>query len=625
MQEGETGLLLGNEAVVRGALEAGVGVASTYPGTPSSEIGDTFWRLRNDYPFYFEYSANEKVALEVAAAAAASNVRAMVSMKHVGLNVAADSFVSTGYVGSRAGLVIVVADDPSLHSSQNEQDSRIYARLANLPLLEPGTPQEALDFTRQAFDISESLGVPVMLRLTTRVSHTRAPVEVGAVANPTIPGRFEHDAPRFVPVPAYARQMRKRVLERYDEARELAETHAFNRVIDGTAQLGIIASGAGGAYAREVRSRLGEDIPVLLLGFSHPIPEKTVTRFATRLDGLLVVEETEPVMESEIKAALFDAGLLKQVYGRRSGHIPRAYELTPEIVEEAAAQVLRLLRGEENASMEKSGAGAGTPPAETRLPSRNPVLCPGCPHRHSYYAAKRAVSALKREDLDPIFPSDIGCYSLGVAPPFELADFMLSMGSSVGSAGGFAAATDQPVIAFIGDSTFFHAGLPALASAVHNGHDFTLIVLDNRTTAMTGHQPHPGIGFSDTGREDGTELHELSISDVARGMGAGWVKVIDPNDLRSAQRSIREAIQYPGVAVVVSRAPCILLSRHQERGTSYIINTELCTECGLCTEHFGCPAIARDDGVLAIDQELCNGCGVCQQVCAHNAIEEVSA
>jgi indolepyruvate ferredoxin oxidoreductase alpha subunit len=360
-----------------------------------------------------------------------------------------------------------------------------------------------------------------------------------------------------------------------------------------------------------------------LLGFSHPLPEELVAEFASNLEAILVVEETEPVLEADVKATLFDAGELMPVYGRRSGHMPREYELTPGTVEKAVRELLAETAPELELPPRSESVPASAPAVE--LPSRSPVLCPGCPHRHTYFAAKRAVTALKRKGLEPIFPSDIGCYSLGLAPPFHMADIMLSMGASVGTAGGFDAATEQPVVAFIGDSTFFHAGLPALASAVHNGHNFTLVILDNRTTAMTGHQPHPGIELRAPGDENRVELHELSIPAAVRGLGVPWIAEVDPNQLQETQKKVREAVGFDGVSVVVSQAPCVLLSRHEVPDTTYSINLEVCADCGVCIERFGCPAIVRDEGVLKIDARLCNSCGVCMQVCPHDAIEEVPA
>ncbi len=544
---------MGNEALAWGALEAGLGFATTYPGTPASEIGDTLARLANEVGIYFEYSVNEKVALELAAAAAASGVRALVAMKHVGLNVAADAFISTLYTGTRAGLLVVTADDPSMHSSQNEQDNRYYAYLAGAPLLEPSDPKEAYAMAKAAFPLSEELDLPVLLRTTTRVAHTRAGVEVGELPKPRerkVQGHFAKDPFRFVIVPSVARRAHKLLLERQKRAEALSESSPFNSVLGEGEELGIVTSGVSYAYVCDAIDELGiwERVRVLKLGMSHPLPRGLISQFLREVPRVLVVEELEPLLEMALRAQAQELGLKVQIYGKGVGGLSRLYEYDPDRVRSALARVLSL--EEKEAEQERD-----EPSPWERLPDRPPVLCPGCPHRASYYALKLALG---KEAENTIFTTDIGCYTLGLLPPLSMADHLLCMGSSVGTAGGFAKATDQRVIAFIGDSTLFHAGLPAIVNAVHHGHKFLVVVLDNRTTAMTGHQPHPGLDFSALGPAEPVPIERL-----LSGCGVRKIHVIDPEDLHGALLAFQEALKESEreLTVVISRHPCVLLGQ----------------------------------------------------------------
>ncbi|MGQ9601591.1 MAG: indolepyruvate ferredoxin oxidoreductase subunit alpha [Candidatus Bipolaricaulia bacterium] len=551
-------LLLGNEALAWGALEAGLGFATTYPGTPASEIGDTLARLAKEAGIYFEYSVNEKVALELAAAAAASGVRALVAMKHVGLNVAADAFISTLYTGTRAGLLVVTADDPSMHSSQNEQDNRYYAYLAGAPLLEPSDPKEAYAMAKAAFSLSEGLELPVLLRTTTRVAHTRAGVEVGELPKPRerkVRGHFEKDPFRFVIVPSVARRAHKLLLERQERAEALSEGSPFNFVLGEGKELGIVTSGVSYTYVCDAIAELGvqDRVRVLKLGMSHPLPRGLISQFLRAVQKVLVVEELEPLLEMASRALAQELGLKVQIYGKGVGGLSRLYEYDPDRVRSALAQALGL----ETEAAEREQIQDEHSPWE-RLPDRPPVLCPGCPHRASYYALKLALG---KEAENTIFTTDIGCYTLGLLPPLVMADHLLCMGSSVGTAGGFAKATDQRVIAFIGDSTLFHAGLPAIVNAVHHGHKFLIVVLDNRTTAMTGHQPHPGLDFSALGPAE-----PVSIERLLSGCGVRKIHVIDPQDLHGALSAFQEALKESEseLTVVISRHPCVLLGSQEE-------------------------------------------------------------
>ncbi len=599
-------LLLGNEAIARGALEAGVSIATTYPGTPASEIGDALARVAKDAGIYFEYSANEKVAAEVAIGAAASGLRALVSMKHVGVNVASDALITFAYTGTRGGFVLVTADDPSCHSSQNEQDNRYYALLAGLPLLEPSSPQECYEMTKEAFELSERLELPVIVRTTTRVSHVRGPVVVGELVKGPEKKGFVKDPSRFVTVPAVARQRHLVLLEKLKQAEGLAETSRFNKVhrAGKGGKNGIIAASAAFGCAMDSVSSLGIDADVLKLGLSHPIPSKLVLDFLESHDTVLVVEELEPILENEVRALAQHSSIGTRIVGKADDALPRAHEFSQDIVDSGIMKAFGL---QENAM--------ATPRASPDLPERPPVLCAGCPHGATYYAVNKAVGR------KAILASDIGCYTLGVAPPYKAADLLVCMGSSVGTAGGLAMANAVPVIAFIGDSTFFHAGIPGLINAVHHKHKFLLMILDNRTTAMTGHQPHPG---SSVGPSCG-EVVAVSMEDVVKGCGVKWLRIVDPYDIKTMTATVREAVAQEGVSVIIARRECALLAKRDKTGAISKrphIDQSICTGCRICVDKFQCPAISSVDNVQMIDQALCAGCGVCTQICPAKAIKE---
>ncbi len=601
-------LLLGNEAIARGALEAGIAVATTYPGTPASEIGDALARVAKDAGIYFEYSTNEMVAAEIAMGAAASGVRAMVSMKHVGLNVAADALMTFAYTGTRGGFVLVTADDPSCHSSQNEQDNRYYALLGGIPLLEPSSPQECYEMTKEAFEISERLELPVIVRTTTRISHVRGPVTVGKIAPGVKKKEFVKDPTRFVTVPAVARIRHKVLLERLREAEALAGKSPLNRIekVNGGGDIGIITSSAAFNYAMDAAAGMSISADVLKLGFSHPLPADKVAEFVSDHERIVVVEELEPILENSVRAIAQRASLKTVIVGKADGAFSRLHEFDQAIVARGLRAAL---------SMSPETAEETTPQTQ-ELPTRPPVLCAGCPHSATYFAVNKATNR------KALFASDIGCYTLGLAPPYNAADFLVCMGSSVGSAGGLAKVNDQPVIAFIGDSTFFHAGIPGLINAVHNGHRFLLMILDNRTTAMTGHQPHPGSERGPTC----CDITAVSIEEVVRGCGVKWLKVVDPYELKTTVDAVKEALGQTGVSVIIARRECALIAKRDSNGAimkKHFIDQEACKKCRTCVDRFQCPAISSIDEVQTIDDALCAGCGVCAQVCPYKAIKEV--
>ncbi len=605
---GERRLLLGNEAIVRGALEAGVALVTTYPGTPASEIGDRSYEISRQSDLAFEYSVNEKVALEVAAGAAACGWRVLTAMKHVGLNVAADTLMTLAYVGVKGGMVIVSADDPSLFSSQNEQDNRYYAKLAALPMLEPDSPREAKEMARAAFDLSEELGVPVLLRTTTRVNHTRGAVALGQLVPRPGLGRFEKNPFHKVMVPAVARVAHARLLETLSRARDLSETSPFNRV-RGRGPWGLIASGVSRTYVVDAIQELGlaDQVKLLELGFTHPLPEKLIGDFLQDLEKVLIVEELEPFLEEAVKAIAQDRGLTVPIRGKGPGFFSRLYEYHPGLVRQMIARAFG----------EPSRPPVLTVPEQVlgqALPDRPPNLCPGCPHRAMYYSVKIALRDLGAEG---VFPTDIGCYTLGLLPPLSMADFLICMGSSINTAAGISRATGQKVVAFIGDSTFFHSGLPGLANAVHNGHDFLLVILDNGTTAMTGSQPHPGVTLTPPGYSG----KPIDIAGLVRALGVENLWTVNPFHYKEALAATKEALEASGVRVLISQAPCYLYESRitgKKRQARFQVTGE-CGECRDCLDYFGCPAMYLKPGAkgsqMLIDADVCTGCAFCVQWC----------
>ena len=609
---GKNILLLGNEAITRGAIEAGVSVATTYPGTPSSEIADTFSKIakykikkNKDPGFYFEYSTNEKVALEIAAAAAITGLRSLTCMKHVGLNVASDTFMTYLYIGCRGGHVIVSADDPSCHSSQNEQDNRYFAIFGGAPMFEPTTPQEAKEMTRMAFEISEELNSPVLLRTTTRLNHVRGPIKFNKIEKSKEKGKFEKN-PMLVPMPEIARARHPKLIEMLEKAEKISETYPYNEIINigKQSEWGIITSGVSYNYVREISEELNLNVKILKLGMTHPIPKKICKKFI-RSCKIIIVEELEPILENQIKQIIYDIGENVKIFGKTTGHFSRLYEYNLDIVEDVFLKIFKI-----NKEIKKPNK------SKLELPKRPPALCPGCPHRATYYAAKKA------QPKGVIYPTDIGCYTLGKAKPLEMADLLLCMGSNAGTACGLAVATDEKIISFMGDSTFFHSGIPPLIDAVHHNHNVVITILDNRTTAMTGHQPHPGNDFDGMGRP----AKKILVEKVVKGCGVENIEIINPNNIEKSSEAYKRALNYSGTSVVISKSPCIILENRYKRKRNesirvYQIDQEKCKKCKTCIGKFGCPAIYfEEDESIHIDMNQCNGCGNCATVCPFNAI-----
>ena len=572
-------LFIGNAAVARGLYEAGCGLISSYPGTPSTEITEEAAK----YPeIYAEWAPNEKVALETAFGASLGGVRSCCAMKHVGLNVAADPLFTLSYTGVSAGLVVCVADDPGMHSSQNEQDSRHYAIAAKLPMLEPASSQECLDFAKAAFQLSEEYDTPVLLRLCTRISHSQSIVETGERAE--IPRRpYVKDGAKYIMMPGNAIRRHPVVEERTKKLVAYAETCPFNRVEMGGTDLGIITSGTCYQYVKEV---FGDSVSVLKLGMLNPMPEKLIRDFAAKVKRLVVVEELDGVIETHVRTL----GL--SVEGKEL--------FTPlgEYSQKTIAQVFGL-QPKEHLTI------------ETPIPARPPMMCAGCPHRGMYYVlAKNKCTAI----------GDIGCYTLGAQAPLQAIDTTLCMGASVSGIHGFnkaqGADSEKKTVAVIGDSTFIHSGVTGLINIAYNGSNSTVIILDNSITGMTGHQQNPTTGYNIKGDPAG----KIDLESLCRAVGINRVQVVDPYDLSQCDRVLKEELATEEPSVIISRRPCVLL-KYVKAKTPLHVNQDACRGCKKCMK-FGCPAIAMHGKKAQIDPTLCVGCGVCQQLCAFGAFEE---
>jgi indolepyruvate ferredoxin oxidoreductase alpha subunit len=576
----------GNEGIARGAYEAGVTVATGYPGTPSTEILEAVVQYKDEV--FCQWSPNEKVALEVSAGASLAGARTICTMKHVGLNVAADPLMNLSYIGTEGGLVVCVADDPGQHSSQNEQDTRHYARLAKIPVFEPADSQEAKDFVALAMDISERFRTPVILRSTTRVSHSRSLVSFTDRRVPAEITPFVKDPPRHVPIPVWGRVMRKNVEDRIGQLAEAACESPANRTEWRDRSLGIITHSIPYQYVRDT----WPNASVLKLGWAWPFPDELIREFAEGVEQLLVVEELDDILEQHVKAM----GLAC----RGKDVVPRCGELTPTVLAGSRAKL--------DGSADPADA---LPAVATDLPARPPVLCAGCPHRGVFFG-------LNRHDV--VVTGDIGCYSLGVFEPLDRMDVILCMGGGVSMTQGFEKAGEpKKVVGIVGDSTFFHSGVTGLMDIAYNKGTSTIIVVDNRTTAMTGHQDHPGTGRTLMGEP----ARELSVTELARACGFARVREISPYDVGATARALDEEIAADEPSLIVSLAACPLHQR-QAVGPQRSIDHELCRDCGKCLK-LGCPAIEGGDGKPVISTYICGGCGLCQQVCPFHAIEPIAA
>jgi len=606
-QTGAKIMLLGNESIARGAIEAGVAFATTYPGTPSSEISLNLFQISQESDLYFEYSTNEKVSLEVAAAAANSGLRTLCMMKHVGLNVAADPLMTLAYVGVKGGLVIISADDPFMFSSQNEQDNRYYAKLSGLPMLEPSCVAEAKEMMVQAFDLSEKLQEPVIFRTTTRINHSSAFVDLGNIKPRIVKGHFERDPFNYVTVPAVSRNLHVKLLKNIKKAALESEASALN-FINGDGPLGVICNGVSFSYVSDAVKdlKIADKLKVLRIGFSNPLPENLIKKFLADCLKVLIVEEGEPFLEEAVKAMAQEAGLTLEIKGKSDKLFSRLYEFDPAMVRTSIANYFDL--------PDRPGIAVSTDDLP-EIPARPPNLCAGCSHRATFYEVKTAANEM---GLDIICPTDIGCYTLGFLPPLSMGDFVICMGSSVSSACGFAKATDQKVVAFIGDSTFFHSGITGLINAVFNNHNITLVILDNSITAMTGHQPNPGVDMNNFNLSG---YGQVKIQEIVKAAGVKHITMIKPFKVKKSISEIKKALEYKGVSVIISQEICSLYAKSikQLSDRSFYI-TDKCKNHRDCINEIACPAFFLDADQVKIDAVACVGCAVCAQICPENAI-----
>jgi len=595
-------LLSGNEALALGAYHAGVKVAAAYPGTPSTEILESIARFDD---IYAEWSTNEKVAMEVALGAAYAGVRSLVSMKQVGLNVASDPFMAASTTGVNAGMVVISADDPGIHSSQNEQDNRHYAKLAKVPVLEPSDSQEAYELMAYAFDISERFDTPVLVRTTTRISHSKSVVKVNRSRVALVkPSGFQRDVAKYVMLPVYARLRHPLLEERLVKLAIYAETFPLNQIHWGQRRLGVVTSGVAYQYAREVFP----EASFLKLSMTYPLPENLLRHFAVQVDRVIVIEELEPFLQENIRAM----GI--EVTGKE--FIPRVGELNPGIIEEGS-RAAGLLKETSPRQVETA----------TKLPRRPPLLCPGCPHTGIFFVLSSLGQRLKLPSQGKaakkptlIITGDIGCYTLATYPPLCAMDTTACMGASIGQALGMEkAGISNKVVAVIGDSTFLHSGITPLVNAVYNEGQITVIILDNGTTAMTGHQDHPGTGISAQGKE----TKAVALEHLVRGIGISNVKVIDAFNVRGLRAAVRSSLNSPELSVVIVRGACPM--HVPRRSEPRVINPKKCNQCGICLL-VGCPAIQSENGQVYIDTALCvgNACTICQQICPWQAISPQS-
>lgn len=598
-------ILLGNEAIARGLLENGCIFAASYPGTPASEILSSFVEMAKaeKVSALGEWSINEKVAFETALAVSYSGGRAAVSMKQVGLNVACDPLMSSAYTGVKGGFLVIPADDPGPHSSQTEQDSRMMAMMAKIPVLDPSTPAEAKEMVAGGFRLSEEHEIPVMLRPTTRICHARQAIDLVELPKVLPPSGFSKDPHRWAATPKYRYLLHARLNKKIEIIREKYGRDFFCKLLGNSkGRQCIIASGVAAAHAYDILQELGLEDRISLYQVKMPFPlnTKVILEHVGRYEEILVIEESYPVIEMQLAPKV-------RIKGRLDGSIPNEGELIPDIMVESIQAFAGKLVEKRPAPIDKT---------------RRPTLCPGCPHRSAFYAIRKAFPK-------GIYPSDIGCYTLGLN--LGAVDTCLCMGGAIAQAAGFYHAYRMkgdlpPIVATIGDSTFYHAGIPALINAVHTGARFVLLILDNSTTAMTGDQPTPGLGILADGRRGKAVLME----DLVRASGVEYLKIVDPYRLEETIETVKEADRVArsesgGVSVIIARHPCLMSPGVIKNQKSYFMEvTEACAGCQICTSDFECPAVSFDEGSVkaVIDRTLCSGCGVCADVCPAEAIKK---
>ena len=605
--------LMGNEAIARGAIEGGVYVVSGYPGTPSSEVLMTLHRFGKGLDMYAEWAVNERVAFEIGLGAAIGGARALVTMKAPGANVAADPILSAAYCGVDGGLVVLIADDPGPHTTQTEQDSRWFAKLAKLPMITPSDPQEAKDLTKAAFDISEEIKLPVLLRTTTRVNHTVGEVVLGEVKPPQKFKSFVRDPPRFVRAGMKWNLERHRWLNKQlSMVEDVVSKYGINKVV-GEGDVYIVCEGVAYNYVIEAVSELGieDKVKIIKLGLLYPLPINFLKDVIKDCKKIVVVEELDPYIEEGIKKLLYELNLSIEVVGKEEGILSMEGELTPTSVKAALAKVLGI----------KYEVGVSSSTKLKEVPVRPPPLCPSCPHRYSYLAIRFGIAKAGFKVSEVPIIGDIGCYALSVNPPISAIWTEHSMGASISMAMGLkVSGYPKPVIATIGDSTFYHGGLQPLLEAIHKRVNILVIILDNSVVAMTGHQSTPEWSRTETGKE----TKAVDIVEVVKSMGADNITVVDPYNIDEMTNMVAEYLKKPGVNVIIARHPCALMEV-RARGVikRYTVLSEKCIGCRACISMTGCPAIYMEGGKAKIMLEDCFGCGLCVRYCPQNAIVEV--
>lgn len=605
--------LMTNEAIARAAIESDVKVSAFYPGSPTSEILNSMYRLSGIFTdLKMEVSSNEKVALETVAGASMAGVRSLTAMKSVGLNVASDTFYSLGYVGVNAGCVLVFADDPHAHSSQSEQDGRYFAKTGHVPMLEPSTPQEAYEMTKYAYELSEKYRILILIRTTTRVNHQNSAVQVQDVnRSPFEKKNWKDVKASYFTLGETARRLKSEALEKLGAIKKEFESSPFNIITEGGDKLGIITNGVSYLHTLEAVKRLGIKPKILKLGTLYPVPDETIAKFIEGIDKLVIIEELLPYIEDIVTPIALKTNSDLEIIGKNSGHFPLVGEYNTGLVTEALSIIYVV-----PSDIEYSNVIARTTELKEILPNRLPSFCPGCPHRGTMWSVQQALKG-----MDYVINNDIGCYSMLLLDPYGLTDSVLAMGASQGLSSGMQHVLNDRVISFLGDSTFFHAALPGIVNAVHNNHDYTLIVLDNKVTAMTGQQPNPGSDFG------AAPVTEIDIEAVLRGLGVKNITTISAFNPQPNVETIKEVINTPGFNAIISIGPCALYNDRQKRqGRIPIIpnkvDEETCKTIYACVRDFYCPAIQLNMGTRQAEilDDLCNGCGNCGRLCPRTAI-----
>ena len=618
--EKKSAFMLCNEAIVRGALEADVKVVAFYPGAPTSEVLDTFSEALGNFDYQMEITTNEKVALEVCAGASFAGLRSLTAMKSVGANVASDTLFVLGYTGVRGGLVLVIADDPHAHSSQSEEDGRFFAPNAYIPMLEPSSPQEAKDMVKKAFEISERHRVPVIIRTVTRVNHQSGIVQLENMERTEFKKvKWKELREEFTTLGEVARQKKLKMLERAEKLAKEFENSEFNFVTRGDSDAGVITSSVSYLYVLEALKvlNLQGKVSVLKLGTTYPLPKSMIRSFIKDLKRVIVAEELSPYLEKEVYAIAKDTNPSVAIFGKNSGTFSEAWEYNPNIVVKGIASAIGMEYPDYAPIIQEAKQ------LKALIPDRYPTFCAGCPHRATFVALNQALRIQAAKGQEHFFANDIGCYSMWVFPPISRSDSSLCMGASVGVANGLSHVIEERVVAVVGDSTFYHAAIPALIDAVHNGNKFTLLILDNSVTAMTGQQSNPSTDFTAGWRQG----KKVSIENICKAIGVEFLEIVDSYDVKNNVEVFRKALDYDGLSVVISRRECALYGDRNKRRRGepivpFYVDKNLCKRPYMCLRTFYCPAYDIDeDQQPRISQDLCDGCSVCSKLCPFQSIK----